>query len=181
MIKALIADDSQIMRKIIKTNLERYEVYDVLEVSNGDLALQLLITNKNINLLFLDLIMPNKNGLQVLKDFLKKESIEHLEIVAISNELTSDIVSKFSQLGVKNFIPKPFDIEQFKMVVVPILNKIKDKKVKRIDIQDVYKVFEDKHKSEFDGSKITINGSNGSLIIDYTNALKMGLLEFQKR
>lgn len=103
----LIVDDAEINRKILKVIFE--EQYQILEAADGEEAMALLDTNKDqIAVMFLDLIMPNKSGLDVLDYMKAKKYIKYIPVIMITGEATAESDEKAYEYGVSDIIYKPF-------------------------------------------------------------------------
>ena len=103
-IKVLIADDESRMRKLVKDFLTR-EGYEVLEAADGAEALDLFYSDKDISLLILDVMMPNVNGLDVLKEVRESSKVPIIILTAKSDE--RDELEGF-EYGADEYISKPF-------------------------------------------------------------------------
>lgn len=123
--KVLIAEDSQIMRKIVKTNLLKLSVNKIYEAFDGESALAIVGANSDLDIVFTDLNMPNMNGLEFCKKLKQQPKFSHIKIVVISEHLSESIKEAFLELGVSSFVPKPFDLKSFNEVVIPIVEGIK--------------------------------------------------------
>jgi CheY-like chemotaxis protein len=131
MINILIADDSLIMRQIIKKNLQ--DIHDklhIVEVVTGRKAI-LEMERANINLLFLDLNMPDLkekhiDGMDVVTYLHQKEKLENMHVIIISANLTKKVKERLEKFGIEHFIPKPFDKDKFMSVVLPIFNELEE-------------------------------------------------------
>ena len=99
----MIADDEQRIRKLISDFLQR-EGYTVVEADNGQSALALLAAEK-IDLVILDVMMPEPDGLTVCREIRKKSSVPIIMLTARSEEL--DQLFAF-ELGADEYVPKPF-------------------------------------------------------------------------
>ena len=66
MIKLLVVDDEERIRRLLKMYLER-EGYEVEEAENGEVALQLALEN-DYNCILLDIMMPEKDGIEVMTE-----------------------------------------------------------------------------------------------------------------
>ena len=99
----MIADDEQRIRKLISDFLQR-EGYTVVEADNGQSALTLLAAEK-IDLVILDVMMPEPDGLTVCREIRKKSSVPILMLTARSEEL--DQLFAF-ELGADEYVTKPF-------------------------------------------------------------------------
>jgi two-component system chemotaxis response regulator CheY len=113
-LKALIADDSRVMRKILKDILER-ENFDVVgEAADGEEAITLCRQHMP-TLLTLDIAMPGKDGLQTLKE-VKAFSTE-IKVVMITSNDKHDIILEALKQGADNYITKPYEPEKVARVV----------------------------------------------------------------
>ena len=99
----LIADDELRIRKLVADFLLR-EGYTVLEAENGTKALALLETEK-IDLVILDVMMPEQDGLSVCREIRKKSSIPVIMLTARGEEI--DQLFAF-ELGADEYVTKPF-------------------------------------------------------------------------
>jgi DNA-binding response OmpR family regulator len=99
----LIADDEQRIRKLISDFLQR-EGYTLLEADNGQSALALFAAER-IDLVILDVMMPEPDGLTVCREIRKKSSVPIIMLTARSEEL--DQLFAF-ELGADEYVTKPF-------------------------------------------------------------------------
>ena len=99
----LIVDDEQRIRKLISDFLQR-EGYTVLEADNGQSALALFAAER-IDLVILDVMMPEPDGLTVCREIRKKSSVPIIMLTARSEEL--DQLFAF-ELGADEYVTKPF-------------------------------------------------------------------------
>ncbi|MFD2164901.1 response regulator [Thalassotalea euphylliae] len=100
----LICDDSNLARKQVLRSLpEKWEV-DVQLATNGLEALEVLRNNR-IDVLFLDLTMPELDGIGVLEG-IKDENIT-VDVFVISADIQPEMQNKVMELGAKAFLRKP--------------------------------------------------------------------------
>lgn len=123
--KALIAEDSQIMRKIVKTNLSKLSVNTIYEAADGESAYAILNANPDVDIVFTDLNMPLMNGFDFCKKIKLQPRFGSVRIIVISEHLSESAKESFLQLGITNFVPKPFDLKEFNNVVIPIVDAVK--------------------------------------------------------
>lgn len=103
----LIADDAMINREILKEIFE--EQYKIMEVSNGEKAIDVIETNQNrLCLVLLDLVMPKKTGMDVLEYMNENNLIETIPVIMITGEATDETDEKAYELGASDIIYKPF-------------------------------------------------------------------------
>ena len=82
--KILIVDDSNLNRDILKEILG--DTYNYLEAENGNQAIQMIGENIEIDLMLLDLNMPQMNGFEVLKIMKRSLCIAETPVIMISSE-----------------------------------------------------------------------------------------------
>ncbi|MBR6114896.1 MAG: EAL domain-containing protein [Oscillospiraceae bacterium] len=101
----LIVDDEQINREILGMTLE--DDYDVLYAADGADALVKIRENRlTLSLVLLDLRMPVKSGLEVIREMKNDPQIEKIPIIVLTAEQDAEIESL--DLGAIDFIPKPY-------------------------------------------------------------------------
>nr|WP_257030932.1 response regulator [Edaphobacter lichenicola] len=125
-VRALIIDDSAVMRKVIERALRQagLELSEVLQASNGEEALQTLRDNQGsggLSLILSDINMPVMDGLQFL-EARKQENLAHgVPVVMITTEGNESFVLRAIAAGAQGYICKPFTAEQVKARVLPLL------------------------------------------------------------
>ena len=105
--KILIVDDSEFNRDMLKEILG--ETYNYLEAENGNQAIQIMGENLGINLMLLDINMPQMNGFEVLKWMNQSQCIDETPVIMISSEDAVDTMRKAYELGITDYITRPFD------------------------------------------------------------------------
>lgn len=106
--KILIADDSEMNRIILSDILG--EEYEILEVEDGEEAVILLKKlGTEVALVLLDIVMPKMDGFEVLAVMNKFHWIEDIPVIMISAESSSSYVERSYELGVTDYINRPFD------------------------------------------------------------------------
>ena len=103
----LIADDFLINRQLLKNIFQ--EQYEILEAENGKDAITLLTRyHDDIALVFLDLLMPVKSGIEVLQ-FMEEEQLDKsIPVIVITGEATDESDERVYELGASDIIYKPF-------------------------------------------------------------------------
>lgn len=99
----LLVDDELRMRKLVADFLLR-EGYHILEAANGQIALHLLATEK-VDLVILDVMMPERNGWTVCQEIRKSGTIPVIMLTAKSEE--ADQLCAF-EMGADEYVTKPF-------------------------------------------------------------------------
>jgi two-component system chemotaxis response regulator CheY len=121
-IRALIVDDSSVMRKIVERCLRQagLDLAPIHEASNGVEALALL-NEHQFDLILSDINMPVMDGLEFVRNAQQIESAKNTPIVMITTEGGEKHVVEALSLGAKGYIRKPFTPDQVKEHVVPVL------------------------------------------------------------
>jgi two-component system chemotaxis response regulator CheY len=121
-IKALIVDDSSVMRKIVDRSLRQagIEMSQVFEAGNGAEALGVLQENR-VDLILCDINMPVMDGLEFIKQLATVENATGTPVVMITTEGSEAHVVQALACGARGYIRKPFTADQVKEHVVPIL------------------------------------------------------------
>ena len=105
--KILIVDDSEFNRDMLKEILG--ETYNYLEAENGNQAIQMIGENIGIDLMLLDINMPQMNGFEVLEIMKRSQCIAETPVIMISSEDAVDTMRKAYELGITDYITRPFD------------------------------------------------------------------------
>jgi len=120
-IKALIVDDSSVMRKIVERSLRQAGLdLSVMEAGNGAEALTILDTN-SVDLILSDINMPVMDGLEFVRQLQTVEKLRGVPVVMITTEGSETNVVQALSFGAKGYIRKPFTPEQVKEHVLPVL------------------------------------------------------------
>jgi len=108
MARILIADDSQFMRNILKNIIQKAGHEIVGEASNGREAVELFKT-LNPDLVMLDIVMPEMDGLEALKKI--KEINPSAKVIMCTGLGQQKLVVQAIENGAKGYIVKPFQAE----------------------------------------------------------------------
>ena len=121
-IRALIVDDSSVMRKIVERSLRQagIEISQVLEAGNGAEALTVL-ANGAVDLIMCDINMPVMDGLEFIKNLSGVANAKDVPVVMITTEGSEAHVVQALSLGARGYIRKPFTPDQVREHVLPVL------------------------------------------------------------
>ena len=104
----LIVDDVELNRAFLNDMLE--DEYEILEASNGQEALDMLdVYGERIHVVLLDVVMPVMDGFEVLFVMNKEGWIQNIPVIMISAETSSDYTNRGFEMGVSDYISRPFD------------------------------------------------------------------------
>ena len=104
----LIVDDSALNRMVLIEILGK-ENYTFLEAENGQQAVELLDCHPEVDLLLLDITMPEIDGFGVLEAMNQYHWIEETPVIMISAEDSYTFVERAYDLGASDYITRPFD------------------------------------------------------------------------
>jgi two-component system chemotaxis response regulator CheY len=122
-ITVLIADDSAMMRKVVKKNLIALAPdANVIEVSDGNEAFKEFEAHKSeVKLVLTDWNMPNLTGIELVRQLRSVDPDKTVPIVMVTSEATADKVKQAVLAGVNNYLSKPFTPDSFKEKIGPFL------------------------------------------------------------
>jgi two-component system chemotaxis response regulator CheY len=121
-VRALIVDDSSVMRKIVERSLRQagVDLQQVVEASNGAEALGVL-QQQEVDLILCDINMPVMDGLEFVKQLYGNGQTRHAPVVMITTEGSESHVVQALSCGARGYIRKPFTADQVKEHVIPVL------------------------------------------------------------
>jgi len=102
--KILVIEDDKFLKKIYQTKLA-FEGYEATIASNGEEGLEAIKRDKP-DLILLDLLMPIKNGFEVLEEINKDKSLSSIPVIVASNLGQEADRQRIEGFGVKDFIVK---------------------------------------------------------------------------
>lgn len=101
----LVVDDCKINQKILRLKLEKLG-FSVVVASNGQEAIDIMTTNNDINVIFMDLVMPILNGFDASK-IIKKELGYTGKIIGLSGN--ENVINDFKNYYLDDFLLKPIN------------------------------------------------------------------------
>ena len=117
-IKILVVDDEERIRRLLKMYLEREE-YIIDEAENGNVALSKALENE-YDLILLDIMMPEKDGIEVCRELREKKSTPIIMLTAKGEEVNR--VQGF-EVGTDDYIVKPFSPREVVLRVKALLRR----------------------------------------------------------
>ena len=104
----LIVDDAEMNRMMLSDMLG--DQYDYVEAADGREALRILEKNVSIDLILLDINMPEMNGFEVLEEMNRYHWIDEVPVIMITAEESVESMEHAYSLGVTDYIPRPFNV-----------------------------------------------------------------------
>lgn len=102
----LIVDDTEIGRKIFEKIFSKEEFVNLHFANDGNKALK-LCEELNPDIIFVDIFMPNMNGLELLKRVRSNRKFEHIPIIVQTSSTDSKDINKAFELGASDVVSKP--------------------------------------------------------------------------
>ena len=151
-LKILVVDDESRMRKLVRDFLVRKN-YDVIEAEDGEQAIDLFFSKKDIALIILDVMMPKLNGWQVCQEIRQYSKVPIIMLTAKGDE--KDELMGFD-LGVDEYISKPFSP---KILVARVEAVLRRTMVEETEVIELGGIILDKsaHQVKIDGQEIDLS------------------------
>lgn len=161
--KVLVADDTKNIRNLLTTCLE-LEGYEVVQANDGMKALEILLNSK-VDLIFLDIKMPQISGTEVLRQ-IREKGISTPVIIMTAFATVKNAI-ECTKLGAVAYLQKPFSPEKIKLVVEDICNVKTDSENKFEDIEKEIAIIESKISNNDYNEALTL--LKKAISIDTTN------------
>ena len=122
-VRALVVDDSSVMRKIVERTLRQagLSLTAVYEAGSGSEGLDVLKA-KQVDLILSDINMPSMDGLEFLRQIRAQNLAPGVPVVMITTESSEEHVKQAILAGAQGYIRKPFTAEQVKERVLPLVH-----------------------------------------------------------
>ncbi|WP_294429242.1 response regulator [uncultured Treponema sp.] len=113
-IKILVAEDHPMNRKLMETFLRRFGA-DVYIAQNGEEVLEIIKKQSEIRMIFMDIFMPKKDGIETAKE-LRAMHFNEIIIACTANNDTNDF-AEYKRIGINDILLKPFKSETLKTMI----------------------------------------------------------------
>lgn len=120
--KILVIDDEEASAQMLKTSLECSGAYAVIVTYDGNEGLK-KIAEEDPDVVILDVMMPGKNGFEVLKE-LRKDGVKWRPVIMLTTKSNFEDVKRGYDLKADFYIPKPFKSEVLKRGIETMLSLI---------------------------------------------------------
>lgn len=117
----LVVDDSATMRRMVMASLRNLQNVNFNEASNGLEAIERLVITP-VNLMILDLNMPDMHGIEVLKFVRSHENYSKIPIIVLTTKGDEDSRSAALDAGATCYLTKPFDPKNISDQASKLLN-----------------------------------------------------------
>ena len=151
-LKILVVDDEARMRKLVKDFLS-LKGFKVLEAEDGEDALRIFFSDREIKLVILDVMMPKLDGFAVLQNIREHSDVPVIMLTARSEE--RDELTGFG-LGVDEYITKPFSPKILVARVEAILRRSMDKGSEKLTVGGI-ELDKTAHEVRIDGKPVDLS------------------------
>lgn len=121
----LVVDDEEVIRKYLGLQLSKWG-YDVVEAEDGAQA-TLKLKNKDFDLIICDIMMPNKNGWELLKEVKSDSKTKDIPVIVLTAKNKDEDMFKGYEMGASYYLPKPFTKEQLLFGIKMMFDENQDK------------------------------------------------------
>jgi DNA-binding response OmpR family regulator len=108
--RILIVDDEEVIRKFLKIHLSKLG-YEVTEAEDGEKAIEKIGGGK-FDLIICDVMMPNKNGWELIKEVKSNPELNEIPIILLTAKNDEVDMFKGYELGANYYMTKPFTKDQ---------------------------------------------------------------------
>jgi class 3 adenylate cyclase len=106
--RVLVVDDSRTLRKVLARELQKMGIEQILEAEDGLAALEML-DKHTVDLMLLDMEMPELDGLGVLERIKDTDHLRHVPVIVISSAEELDKTVRCIEIGAEDYLPKTFN------------------------------------------------------------------------
>ena len=155
MARILIIEDNNEIQEILRTLLsEEHEVIQAFSGTEGMIRFE----QGGIDLILLDIMLPGKNGDQVLKSIRQASSVPVIMLTALSDK---KLISQYLLDGANDYIVKPFDLDEVFARVTVQLRQNSDKQP--VEIENTDKLIQELKNIQFDADSYEIKNSQETI------------------
>lgn len=167
----LVIDDEKNIRRSMEIILKS-EGYSVISAESGEAAMK-LIQKEQPDAIFLDVMLPKKDGLSILREI--KATHSDIDIIMISGHATLGMAVEATKAGAYDFLEKPLQKEKILLILNHLFEnkRIKDRYHRlKMEVRDEYQIMgispgieqlkEQLHKVASTDSKVLIQGESGT-------------------
>ena len=147
--RILVVDDSRTLRRILTMSLKNLGLTNIVEAANGLEAVEAIRT-QGVDLVLLDLEMPELDGLGVLEIIKKDDEHKMLPVIVISGADQIEKTIRCIEIGAEDYLPKPFDPI---LLRARIFSSLEKKRLRDQDKRNLELLHEEKQRLEYEQLK----------------------------
>ena len=125
--RLLVIDDNKNLVEMMKEYFSKVVNIDIaLEANDGSEGIKIISNNQEkFDIIILDLVMPNKDGINVL-EYLYENNIDK-KVIVLTSYNNQEMISKVANLGASYFMLKPFELSDLEMKINSLQKRINSK------------------------------------------------------
>jgi|GEM_PF-754737 len=176
--KVLIVDDESINISILLSILGNK--YDIFVATDGDTALEILRGENRVDLILLDIVMPERDGFEVAKEIKSDRETAEIPIIFLTAKHDSESIVKAFNEGASDYIEKPFRKEE---LLVRVENHLHLYSVK-LELEQkakALKISEQHYKGLNEALPVGVITQNLDGVITYTNSKAEDILNLNQK
>jgi len=159
-IKILLVEDNTINQKVFAGVLNRTNI-DITNANNGKEALDILNSNKEFDIIFMDINMPVMDGYSATTKIRARQKFNSLPIIALSALTSSSEVNKMFECGMNGYLSKPLRKEKLYTAFKLFIDKKTDTQVSPDEV--------DKTSQEINDANVTKNILHKEILLEFKN------------
>lgn len=164
-IKILVVEDDDKLRGFITNILEND--YEVLEAENGKIGYQMII-DKNPDFIISDIMMPEMNGIELLKKIRTTIETSHVPIILLTAKTTIESQLEGLTYGADDYITKPFSVAYLKARIENLLNQ-------RKRLQEIFGSIEENEFKEFNPKPHLISDQDEEIMLKVIQSIELNI------
>jgi CheY-like chemotaxis protein len=118
--KVLICDNEEVLRALVRAALDG-SAYEIVEARDGDESLE-LARRLEPDLIVLDMMMPGRNGVEVLEELRREPGLRETPVVMLTARAQAADREAASRAGTDHFLAKPFSPRELASVIEDLLD-----------------------------------------------------------
>ena len=122
-LRVMVVDDMSVSRGLIVQSLEEIGISNIVHESNGKSALQTM-SSKPVHLVISDYNMPEMDGLSLLSEMRRYGITKKTGFILITGSATNAVISKGKELGMNNYLGKPFSTAQMRTCISKVFGNL---------------------------------------------------------
>ena len=126
-LRILLADDDEVDRLLFKEALEELKIKPTVDTANNGIELMERLNKKDAplpHIIFLDLKMPRKTGLECLQEIRSNEQFKQIAVAIYSTSASKKDIDETFRNGANVYISKPNDFKSLKLAILKVVSAV---------------------------------------------------------
>jgi two-component system chemotaxis response regulator CheY len=125
-LKVMTVDDSSTIRRVFRNTLPKVFIdkIEIIEAEDGVQAMEKLQDNTDVQIIFLDVNMPNMKGDEFLAKMRQNADYNDIRVIMATTEAEKRTVMRIMKLGANGYIIKPFNFDTIVNALTPIVSRM---------------------------------------------------------